>query len=134
MRVLVRAQCWAWHRGLFSRDFRIDDWRDDAIHMILVAQQTVLARHAAGVTALTELFFHPTKIGHEISRIALLIALQIGPVFFKAVAGQTTAIFQDTEMRLMHEIREASHFALDRGEIDQPPPAPDLVDAVTFRA
>src|ERR1041384_5395910 len=45
MRVLVRAQCWAWHRGLFSRDFRIDDWRDDAIHMILVAQQTVLARH-----------------------------------------------------------------------------------------
>ena len=130
----MRAQRLAWHRTLFSRNFRIDDRRNHAIHMIFVAQQTVLARHAAGVTALAEFLFYPTKIGREISRIALLVALQIGPVFFKAMAGQTTAILQNAEMRLMHEIREAPLFVLDRGEVDQPSAAPDLVDAVTFRA
>src|SRR5262245_39953547 len=104
--------------------------------MIFVAQQTVLTRHAGGVTGLAEVLFHCTEIGHEIFRIALLVALQIGAAFFKAMAGQTTAILQDAEMRLMDEIREASPFAPDRrrGEIDDPPLALDIVDAVTFRA
>src|SRR2546425_1143429 len=102
--------------------------------MIFVAQYTVLTRHAAGVTGLAEILFHRTKIGHEILRIALLVALQIGAAFFKVMAGQTTAILQNAQMRLMDEIREASPFALDRrrGEIDEPPLAP-IVDAVTFR-
>src|SRR5215470_16458353 len=77
-----------WRQMLFSWDSRVDDWRDDPIHMILVAQQTILTRHAAGVTALAELLFHRTKIGHEKLRIALLVALQIGAASFKIVAGQ----------------------------------------------
>ena len=60
--------------------------------MILVAQQTVLTRHAAGVAGLAEILFHRTEIGHEVLRIALLVALQIGAAFFKVMAGQTTAI------------------------------------------
>jgi hypothetical protein len=60
--------------------------------MIFVAQQTVLARHAAGVTALAEILFHRAKIGHEILRTALLVALQVGAAFFEVMAGQTTAI------------------------------------------
>ena len=121
---------------LFSWDSRVYDWRDHAIHMIFVAQQTVLARHAAGVTALAEILFHRTKIGHEILRIALLVALQIGAASFKVMAGQATTILQNAEMRPVDEIREASLFDPDRrrGEIDEPPLAPDLVDAVTFRA
>ncbi len=79
--------------------------------MIFVAQQAVLTRHAAGVTGLAEFLFHRAEIGHEILRIALLVALQIGAAFLKVMAGQTTAIFQDAEMRLMDEIREASLFA-----------------------
>ena len=106
--------------------------------MIFVAQQTVLTRHASGVTGLAEILFHSTEIGHEIFRIALLVALQIGAAFFKVMAGQTTAILQDAEMRLMDEIRETSLRRLDpdleRGKINQPPLAPDIVDAVTFRA
>ena len=113
--------------------------------MIFVAQQTVLTRHAGGVTGLAEILFYRTEVGHEILRIALLVALQIGAGFFKAMAGQATAILQDAyaltypdrlEMRLMDEIREASVFALDRrrGEIDETPFAPDIVDAVAFRA
>ena len=114
--------------------------------MIFVAQQTILTRHAAGVTGLAEILFHLTEIGHEILRIARLVAPQIGGrPFFKVMARQTTAIFQDAdaltdtnrlEMRLMDEIREASLFALDRrwGEIDEPPLRPDIIDAVTFRA
>ena len=82
--------------------------------MILVAQQTVLARHAAGVTGLTEILFHRTEIGHEIPRIALLIAFQIGAAFFKVMTGETTAVLHYAEMRLMDEISEAPPFALDR--------------------
>ena len=93
-----------------------------AVHMIFVAQKAVLARRAVVVTRLAEILFHLTEIGHEILRIALLVALQIGGAFFKLMAGQTPAIFQDAdaltytdrlEMRLMNEIREASLFALD---------------------
>ena len=113
--------------------------------MIFVAQQAVLTRRAAVVTGLAEILFHLAEIGHEILRIALLVALQIGAAFFQAVAGQTTAILQDAnaltypdrlEVRLMDEIREASLFAVDRnrGEIDDPPFALDIVDAVAFRA
>ena len=113
--------------------------------MIFVAQQAVLTRRAAVVTGLAEILFHLTEIGREILRIALLVALQIGAVFFKVMAGQTTAILQDAyaltypdrlEMRLMDEIREASLLALDRwrGEIDYPPFALDIVNAVASRA
>ena len=111
--------------------------------MILVAQQTVLARHAAGVAGLAEILFHRAEIGHEIFRIALLVALEVRAAFFKAMAGQTAAIlqragatFDDAEVGLMDEIREASPLALDRRrrEIDDPPFALDIVDAVTFRA
>jgi hypothetical protein len=88
------------------------------------------------VAGFAELLFHRTKIGHEILRIALLVALQIGAASFKVMAGQTTAILHDAEMRSVDEIREASLFALDRrrGEIDEPPFTPAIVDAVTFRA
>src|SRR6185295_16759575 len=125
-----------WHQTLFGWDFRVDDWRDYAIHMIFVAQQTVLARHAAGVTALTEILFHRAKIGHKTLRIALLVALQIGAASFKVVAGQATAILHDAEMRPVDEVREASLFGLNRrrSEINEPPPALDIVNAVTFRA
>ena len=113
--------------------------------MIFVAQQAVLTRCAAVVTGLAEILFHLTEIGHEILRIALLVALQIGAGFFKVMAGQTTAILQDAyaltypdrlEVRLVDEIREASSFAVDRrrGEIDDPPFALDIVNAVAFRA
>jgi hypothetical protein len=127
------ARC---RQTLFSWDSGVHDRRDHAIHVIFVAQQTVLPRHAAGVTGLAEVLFHRTEIGHEILRIALLIALQKGAVFFKAMTGQAAAILQDAEMRLMDEIREASLFRLDlgRGEIDQPASALDVVNAVTFRA
>jgi hypothetical protein len=95
-----------------------------------------LTRHAAGVACLAEILFHRTEIGHESFWIALLVVLQIGPVLLKVMAGQTTTVLHDAEMRLMDEICEASLFALDRRrrEIDEPPLAPDIVDAVTFRA
>jgi hypothetical protein len=103
--------------------------------MIFVAQQAVLPRRVAVVTGLAEILFRLTEIGHEILRIASLVALQI-EAFFKVMAGQTTAIFQDAyaltytdrlEMRLMDEICEVSLFALDRkrGEIDNLPLALD---------
>src|SRR5215510_8404000 len=102
--------------------------------MIFVAQQTVLTRHAAGVTGLAAILFHRTKIGHEILRIAPLVALQIRAVLFKVMAGQTTAILQAAEMLLMDESRETSLFALNRrrGEIVESPLTSDVVDAVTF--
>jgi len=95
-----------------------------------------LACHAAGVTGLAKVLFHRTEIGREISRIALLVALQIGAALLKGMAGQTPAIFHDAKVRLMDKIREASLFALNRwrGEIDEPALPPDIVDAVTFRA
>ena len=88
------------------------------------------------MTGLAEILFHLTEIGHEILRIALLVALQIGAGFFKVMASQTTAILQDAEVRLMDESREASLFALDRRrrEIDDPSFAPDIVDAVALGA
>ena len=124
------------HQMLFSWNSRVDDRRDDAIHMIFVAQEAVLTRHAAGVTALAEFLFHRSEVGHEILRVALLVALQIGATSFQVMAGQTTAILQKAEMRPVDEIREASQFALGRrrGEIDQPSPGLDIVDAVTLRA
>jgi hypothetical protein len=104
--------------------------------MILVAREAVLARHAGGVTSLAEILFHRTEIGHETLRIALLVALQIRAAFLEAVAGQTAAVLQDAEMRLMDELREASLLSLGRwrGEVDDPPFALDIVDAVAFRA
>ena len=75
-----------------SWESRVHDWRDRAIHMILVAQQTVLTRLAAGVTGLAEILFHRTEIGHESLGIALLVALEVGAAFFKVMAGQTTAV------------------------------------------
>jgi hypothetical protein len=97
------------------------------------------------VAGLAEILFHSSKIGHEILRIALLVAFQIRGAFFKDMARQATVILQDAnaltypdrlEVRLMDKICEASSFAGDRrrGEIDHPPFAPDIVDAVAFRA
>ena len=134
-----------WHQLLLIWDSRVHDWRDHAIHMIIVAQETVLTRRAAVVTGLTEILFHITEIRYEILWIASLVALQIGKGLFEVMAGQTTAIFQDAyaltypdrlKMRLMNKIREASPFALGRkrGEIDHPPFARDSVDAVALRA
>ena len=121
---------------LLNWDFRVHDRRAHAIHVIFVARQTVLARHGAGVTGLAEILFHRSEIVDEIFWIALLIALQIGAAFFEGMTGQAAAIFQNAEMRLMDEIGEAPLLRLDlgRGEIDQPPFALDIVDAVTFRA
>ena len=121
---------------LFSRYPRAYDRRDHAIHMILVAQQTVLTRYTACVTGLAKILLHRTEIGHESLRIALLVALQVGAGFFKLMAGQTTAVLQDAEMWLMDEVREASLFARDRnrGEINDPPFALNIIDAVAFRA
>src|SRR5262245_44574699 len=138
-------------RGLLGWDFRLHDWRVHAVHMIFVAQQAVLASRAAVVAGLAEILFHRTEIGHEVSRIALLVALQVGRGFFtgrgffKDMAGQAAAILQDAyaltdpdrlEMRLMDETGEASPFALGqrRGEIDDAPLAFHIVNAVAFRA
>ena len=93
-------------------DLCVHDWRDHAIHMIFVAEQTVLARHTALVTTLAGILFHTAEIRCENMRIALLVALQIGAAFFEVVAGQTTAIFHYVEMRFMGERREASPFCL----------------------
>ena len=121
--------------ALLNWNFRIHDRRDDSIHMIFVAQQAVLTRCAAGVTGLAEFFFYGAEIGREVFRISLLVALQIRTTVFHTVAGQTTATFQDAEMRFMDEIREASLFRLDlwRREIDYAA-SPDLVNATAFRA
>jgi hypothetical protein len=88
------------------------------------------------VARLAEILFYGAEIGHERSRITLLVALQIGAILFEVVASQATAIVQDSEMRLMDKIREAPEFAFDRRwrEIDDPAFARDLVDAVAFRA
>jgi hypothetical protein len=113
--------------------------------MVFVAEQTILTRRAGVVAGLAEILLHLTEIGREISRIALLVALQIGAALFEAMARQTTVILQNAdaltnpdrlEMRLMDEIREAPLFALDRrrGEIDDSPLAPEFVNAVAFRA
>ena len=56
----------AMQQTLLDWDLRVYDWRDCAVHMILVAQQTILTRHAAGVTGLAEFFLHRTETGHEI--------------------------------------------------------------------
>ena len=95
-----------------------------------------MTRHAAGVAGLAAILFHLTEFGCEVVRIALLVALQIRPAFFKVVAGQTAAISDDAEMRFMDETRELSLLLLDgkRGEIDNPSFALDVVDAVAFRA
>jgi hypothetical protein len=72
---------------LLSWYFRTHDGRDNAVHMIFVAQEAVLARRAVVVTALAEILFHVTEIGDEILQIAPLVALQIGGAFFKVMAG-----------------------------------------------
>ena len=117
-------------------DLGVHDWRNHPVHMIFVAFETVLARHAAPVTSLAEILFHPAEIRCENLWIALLVALQIGAAFFEVMAGQTAAIFQCAEMRFMDELREASPFRLGRRlrEIDEPPLALDIVNAVAFRA
>ena len=117
-------------------ELRVHDWRDRAIHMIFVAQQTVLARFAGGMTRLAEILFYFTEIGRKNFRIALFVALQIGAVFFEVVACQTPAIFQGAEVRLMDESRKALLFPLGRGlrEIDDPPLALEVVNAVALRA
>ena len=50
---------------LLNWEFRVHDGRGHAIHMIFVAQQTVLTRHAAGVTGLAEILFHRAEIGRR---------------------------------------------------------------------
>src|SRR5262250_2928643 len=62
-------------RTSLDRECCVHDWRHHAVHMISVAQQTVLARQAAGVTALAEILFYRTEVRYEIFRIALLVAL-----------------------------------------------------------
>ena len=124
------------HHPLLSWDPRGHDWRDHAIHMIFVAQQAVLACRALIVTGLAEILFHLTETGNESLRITVLVALQIGASLLKVMTGQTAAIVQDAEVRLMDEIREASLLRLEPGrrKIDQPPPALDIIDAMAFRA
>ena len=97
-----------------------------------------MARHAAGMAALAEFFFHRTEIGRKSVRIALFVALQIGAAFLKIMAVQTTTILglQGAEMRLMDKFREAALLALDRrsGEIDGTAFAWNIIDAVAFCA
>ncbi len=102
---------------LLSRDLRAHDRRDHTVHMIFVARQhTVLARHAGGVAGLAEILFHLTEIGHEILRIALLVALQIGAAFLEGYGrSEQPAVLQDAQMRLMDEIREASFLLSTEG-------------------
>lgn len=117
-------------------NFRLHDWRYDAVHVILVAHDAILTGHAGGVARRAESLFHRAEIRREALRIALLVALQIGAIFFKAMAGQTTACLQDAEMRLMNETGEAPLPALERrrGEIDEPAFVRNIVDAVALRA
>src|SRR5690349_13869052 len=112
-----------WPAQLFRWDFRRHHGCADAIEVIGVTQQTVLTGHAAGVAALADVLFYLSEIGHESARVALLVALQIGPAFFKAMAGQAASILQDTQMWLMDEVRDAFMFDRDRsrGEIDEAP-------------
>src|SRR5262245_60757433 len=77
---------------------RVHDRRYHAVHMILVAEHTILPRHAGGVTGLAQILFHLTKVRCEALRIGLLIALQIGSPLFKLMAGQTPPIFHDAEV------------------------------------
>src|SRR5262245_12851072 len=103
------------------------------------------------MAGLAKILLPRPEIGHEVSRVALLVALEIGRgfftrrTFFKDMAGQATAILQDAdaltdpdrlEMRLMDEIGEASPFAFGRRrrEIDEASSAFHIVDAVAFRA
>ena len=122
--------------ALLCWNLRVHDRRGDAIHMVAVTRQAVLTRHVAGVARLAELLLHLAEARHEVPRITLLVALQIWAAPFNAMAGLAAALLQDAEMRLMDEMREAPLFALGRGngEIDDPPFAPDIVDAVAFRA
>ena len=69
-------------RRLLNWQFRADDWGNHAIHMIFVASETVLARHAGVVTRLAEILFHRAEIGCKALRIALLVTLQIGAACF----------------------------------------------------
>jgi hypothetical protein len=130
---------------LFNRNFRFHHGRDYTIHMIFVAKQTVLTRRAAAVAGLAKVLFHSIEIGHESLRIALFETFQIEAAFCKGMTSQTAKILQYAcaltdphrlEMRLMDEIREPSLFAFGRTgrEIDEPPFAFEIVDAVAFRA
>ncbi len=114
----------------------IHHWRDHAIHVIFVAKQTVLTRHAALVAALAKILFHPAEIRRKNLRIALLEALEIRAAFFEVMAGQTTAIFQCAEMRFMNKPRKASPLRFGRRlrEIDESSFALDIVNTVAFRA
>src|SRR5262245_2155334 len=49
-------------RTSLDRECCVHDWRHHAVHMISVAQQTVLARQAAGVTALAKILFYRTEV------------------------------------------------------------------------
>jgi hypothetical protein len=123
-------------QSLLNWNFRVHDRSDNAIHVILVARQAVLPCGIAGMTSLADIFFHRAEIGREILWIAVLVALQIWPVFFRVMAGQTAARPYYRKMRLMNEICEASPFAFDRRrrKIDESSLPRDVVDAMAFRA
>jgi hypothetical protein len=106
------------------------------MQMVRMAREAILARHGFRVARLAGFLFDRGEIGDEIERIALLIGFQVGATFLQGMAGEAAATVHDAQMRLMDEIREASPFALDRrrGEIDHPPFALEVVNAVAFRA
>jgi len=101
-------------RRLLSGDSRVDGRCDHAVHMIVVAQQTVLSRFRAGVTRLAEVFFYFTEVGHEGERVAFLVTLEVRASLFEVVARQTTAIIHNAEMGLVDEMCELALFGVDR--------------------
>ena len=104
-----------WERRLFLPhwNFRIQDWRDHVIHVVLVARRTVLPRGVCLMTALTDFLFHCAETRREFLRVALFVALQIRAVFFEAVACQTATRSDGREMWFMDEFREATAFVLE---------------------
>jgi len=96
---------------------RLHDGRDNVVHMIFVAQETVLTRLARGVARLAEILFHRTEIGRETARIALLVALEVRAAFLEGVAGQAAAIVQDAKCgSWMKRVKRPCLLATDVGE------------------
>lgn len=121
---------------LLRRNARCHDRSDNAIHMIVVACEAVLAHAAAGVTALADILLYRAKVRRKIPRIALFVALQIRTIFRKFVACQAAVLAHNTEMRLMNKTRENPVLGVgrERRKIDDASAIAAIIDAVALRA
>lgn len=104
--------------------------------MIIVARQAVLTHAAAGVAPLADILFHRAKVRREISWIALLVALQIRPIFRDVVASEAAALAHDTEMRLVNKTRKTAVLggSRKRRKIYNASSVAAIIDAMALRA